>query len=169
MSYDLDIREFGPCSCNLHNRKTGEIMPHWRSLVPSKYVSHYDLNGSDVVVTIASIKLAEVIGAGGKKSQKALASFVGKEKAMVMGATCLKSIASLYGDDYTAWKGKRVTIYPTTTEASGETVGTIRVRNVAPKGPGAREPQPQIPPPREPGDEAEDRGDEPTAEEMANG
>lgn len=107
-------------------------MPHWRSLVPSKYVSHYDLAGNDVVVTIASIKLADVIGSGGKKSQKALVTFRGKEKGMVMGATCLKTIAGLYGDDYTGWVGKAITIYPTTTEASGETVGTIRVRPVKP-------------------------------------
>lgn len=107
-------------------------MPHWRSLVPSKYVSHYDLAGRDVIVTIASVKLAEIIGSGGKKSQKALVTFKGAEKGMVMGATCLKTIAGLYGDDYSTWLGKPITIYPTTTEASGETVGAIRVRPVKP-------------------------------------
>jgi len=101
-------------------------------LVPSKYVSHYDLAGRDVIVTIASVKLAEIIGSGGKKSQKALVTFKGAEKGMVMGATCLKTIAGLYGDDYSTWLGKPITIYPTTTEASGETVGTIRVRPVKP-------------------------------------
>jgi hypothetical protein len=121
-------------------------VPHWRSLVPSKYVSHYDLKGADVAVTIATVKLAEVIGTGGKKSQKALVTFRGASKGMVMGATCLKTIAGLYGDDYDSWIGKAITIYPTTTEASGETVGTIRVRpkkptdNAVAKAPPIEEP-----------------------------
>lgn len=124
---DFSIAEWGPCSCETIKRK-GIAVPHWRSLVPSKYVSHYDLKGRDCTVTIKAIKLADIVGSGGKKSQKALVTFNEAEKGMVMGATCLKTIAGMYGDDYDTWVGKRITIYPTTTEASGETVGTIRVR-----------------------------------------
>jgi hypothetical protein len=142
---DFAISEWGPCACPLRLQRGGPIVPHWRSLVPSKYVSHYDLSGNDVVVTISSIKLAEVIGSGGKKSQKALVAFKGKEKGMVMGATCLKTIAGLYGDDYATWVGKAITIYPTTTEASGETVGTIRIRPVKPTSKAAAAVEPPEP------------------------
>src|SRR5690242_4581989 len=40
-----NIAEFGPCDCPIHNRRTGEVMPHWRSLVESKYLSHFELQG----------------------------------------------------------------------------------------------------------------------------
>lgn len=142
-------------------------MPHWRSLVESKYLSHFELAGRDVTVTIKLIALSEIIGAGGKKSKKALVMFQGKQKGMVMGATCLKTIARIYGDDTDAWLGKPITIYPTTTEASGETVGTIRVRPVKPAGaPSRRGPivdDGERVPVREPGgdDEPEDQGDVP--------
>jgi hypothetical protein len=141
-------------------------MPHWRSLVESKYLSHFELQGRDIPVTIKSVRMSEVIGAGGKKSKKALFMFEGKQKGAVMGVTCMKAIASLYGDDYDNWIGKRITLYPATTEASGETVGTIRVRNVAPSGARATGTAPSTTaatPPSEPG---EDRGDEPDPSEM---
>lgn len=139
-------------------------MPHWRSLVESKYLSHFELAGRDVTVTVKSIALSEIIGAGGKKSKKALVMFQGKQKGMVMGATCLKTIARIYGDDTDAWLGKPITVYPTTTEASGETVGTIRVRPNRPTGSStARGSAPPAEQQREPGgdDEPEDKGDVP--------
>lgn len=143
-------------------------MPHWRSLVESKYLSHFELQGRDVTVTIKSVRMSEVIGSGGKKSKKALLSFEGKEKAMVAGVTCLSAIAGIYGDDYDGWIGKRITLYPTTTEASGKTVGTIRIRPTAPAAPRSggqaqRQAPASTPPPSE---DNEDPGDAPSPEEM---
>lgn len=164
---DFNITEFGPCDCPIRNHPKGPTVPHWRSLVESKYLSHFELGGRDVTVTIKSITLSEIIGAGGKKSKKALVMFQGKQKGMVMGATCLKTIARIYGDDTDTWIGKPITIYPTTTEASGETVGTIRIRPTAPAPrDGAARPAPRAaePPPgeRQPGDDGdEDKGDVP--------
>jgi hypothetical protein len=168
-----NIAEFGPCDCTIwKNYRTGEVMPHWRSLVESKYLSHFELKGNDVTVTIKAVRLSEVIGSGGKKSKKALMTFEGKEKGAVMGVTCLSAIAGIYGDDTDGWVGKRITLYPTTTEASGKTVGTIRIRPTAPAAPRGRQAAPSAPaapvastPEREPGD---DRGDEPSAEEMGS-
>ena len=152
---DFNINEFGACSCPIRTTPKGPIVPHWRSLIESKYLSHFELNGRDVSVTIKSVVLADVVGTGGKKSKKALMMFEGKQKGMVAGATVLKTIARIHGDDYAQWVGKRITIYPTTTEASGETVGTIRVRPTAPAAPG-RQAAPAAPQQREPGDDGED-------------
>lgn len=154
---DFTLSDFGPCTCPIRFNPKGPIVPHWRSLVDSRYLSHFELSGRDVTVTIRSVKLADVIGSGGKKSKKALVMFDGKSKGMVMGATCLKTIASIYGDDYERWIGQRITLYPTTTEAGGETVGTIRIRNCAPapaRGTTAASQQ------------GEDKGDAPTDEEL---
>ena len=142
-------------------------MPHWRSLVDSKYLSHFELQGRDVTVTIKSVRLSEVIGTGGKESTKALFMFEGKQKGAVMGVSCMKSIASMYGDDYDNWVGKRITLYPTTTEASGETVGTIRVRNTVPGGSAARPAGRSEPPAREPGADDGDGYDDEAARAAA--
>ena len=109
-------------------------MPHWRSLVDSKYLNHTELQGKDCSVRIKATSFDEVIGSGGKKSKKGLLWFHDKQKAMVCGVAVLSTIASIYGDDIANWPGKWITLYPTTTEASGKTVGTIRVRPTAPKG-----------------------------------
>lgn len=169
----LDLSEFGPCSCPIRNHRTGDIMPHWRSLVESKYLSHFDLQGRDCTVTIAAIKKDDVVGAGGVKSKKAVVRFEGKEKSAVMGVACLSAIASMYGDDISQWPGKRITIYPATTEASGKAVGTIRVRpsmpapqNGARRSPPAAAAAASAPAGDVPTDE--DRGDEPKPEEMGS-
>lgn len=154
MASDFDISEFGPCPCPIRKHWTKEeIVPHWRSLVESKYLSHFELQGKDCSVTIRSIRLQEVVGTGGKKNKKAVITFDGKEKAAVFGVTCLKAIAGIYGDDYEHWIGKRITLYPTTTEASGATVGTIRVRPTAPAAPRGR--QQQAPAETPPADEGQ--------------
>jgi hypothetical protein len=158
---DFSLADFGPCDCPIRLQPKGPIVPHWRSLIESKYLSHFELQGHDVTVTIRSIAMSEVIGAGGKKSKKAVVMFQGKQKGMVMGATCLKTIARIYGDDTDGWLGKPITIYPTTTEASGETVGTIRIRPTAPAGRSAAARAAAELPPREPGDDDEDKGDVP--------
>lgn len=144
-------------------------MPHWRSLVESKYLSHFELQGRDVTVAVKSVRMSEVIGSGGKKSKKALLTFEGKEKGMVAGVTVLSAIAGIYGDDYDGWVGKRITLYPTTTEASGKVVGTIRVRPTAPAAQRSQPPKPPAataPPP--PSDDNEDPGDAPSPEEMGS-
>jgi hypothetical protein len=169
---DLDISEFGHCDCKIYSRKQGGMpLPHWRSLVESKYLSHFELQGRDVTVTIKTIRMSEVIGSGGKKSKKALLTFEGKEKGMVAGVTVLSAIAGIYGDDYDRWVGQRITLYPTTTEASGKVVGTIRVRPTAPaalrsSGSGQKPPPAAAPPP--PSDDNEDPGDAPSPEEMGS-
>src|SRR6185369_5434418 len=69
VSSDFDINDFGPCSCPIRNQR-GKIMPHWRSFVESKYISHFDLQGRDVNVQIAKVVKTPVVGKGGAKNQK---------------------------------------------------------------------------------------------------
>jgi hypothetical protein len=144
-------------------------VPHWRSMIDSKYLSHFELQGRDVTVEITSVKKSEVIGSGGKKSMKALLTFRGKQKGMVAGVTVLKTIAGMYGDDTDRWTGQKITIYPTTTEASGAVVGTIRVRPTPPAASGPVTKSLGTAPMREPGSDDEDKGDVPSAEEMERG
>lgn len=110
-------------------------MTHWRKLTPrnTDYVAAEDLNGKDCTVTISDVKPGNIKGEGGRSARKALVFFQGKEKPLVANATNCKTIASMYGNDVEAWKGRRITLYPTNVQMGGETVEAIRVR-------------PQIPP-----------------------
>ena len=134
-------------------------MPHWRSFTDRDYIYSYDLQGKDVTLTIERVIGATLTGDKGKKSKKPVVFFketktdpeTGKKKGLALNATNGKSIAGLYGNDTDAWIGKRITLYPTTTEMGGETVECIRVRKQAPpsksasKQNGPTQPEPPAP------------------------
>jgi hypothetical protein len=98
----------------------------------------------------------ELVGPGGKKSKKPLCYFRNVPKPLGLNATNCKTIAALYGNDTDGWVGKRITLYPTTTQMGGETVECVRVRPRVPPAATPRNGRPQDEGPRE---EASDAGD----------
>lgn len=108
-------------------------MPHWKELMETDYLFAFDLKGADRVVTIESVTGGTLVGTGGKKSKKPLAKFREFPKPLALNATNCKTLASMYGSDVTEWAGKRVTLYPTTTQFGGETVECIRMRGGLPQ------------------------------------
>ena len=117
-------------------------MPHWKSLMDRDYLFAFDLNGRDVTVTIEKVTQGELVALGGRKSKKPICYFAESKtgKPLALNSTNCKVIAALYGNDCDAWRGKRITIYPTTTQMAGETVECIRVRPVVPGEKGKPEP-----------------------------
>lgn len=73
-----------------------------------------DLKGSRVKVQIASVKVQEFEN-DGKKGNKLVLSFVGKEKTLVLNKTNANSIAKMFGPDTDNWIDGTIQIYPTTT------------------------------------------------------
>lgn len=133
-------------------------MTHWKSLMDRKYLFAFDLEGKDRTLTIERVVAGELEGEKGRKTKKPLCYFAESKsgKPLALNATNSKAIAKLYGNDIEGWVGKRITLYPTTTEMGGETVECIRVRTRVPPEPRGRsvEPAPnetQAPEPREPG------------------
>jgi hypothetical protein len=120
----------------------------FRKFFDKDFLKAYDLDGKDTTVTIEKVVGGEVTGEGGKKSKNPIASFVGARKRFVLNSTNGKTIASLYGNDVSAWKGKRITLYPTTTKFGSETRECIRVRPKVP-GSGPDTPMPDVQPPSE--------------------
>lgn len=86
----------------------------------------------DVKVTIAGYEIVEF----DEKSQdgrpyvakKAVVSFQGKDKTLVLNKTNASIIGEMHGDDLDAWKGKEITIGPDRTDFGGRMVPCIRVR-----------------------------------------
>ena len=111
------------------------ITGHVDLVYPSKYIKAADLRGRDVTVTIAAVEWETLVMQGGKKDTKVaitMARADGKpiEKKWIAPKTVLKMIAAATGEkDVSQWKGRKVTIYPTTCRGQkGEEVECIRVR-----------------------------------------
>jgi hypothetical protein len=99
------------------------------SMFPSKFVAAGDLMGQDVSVVVSSVTIEEV---GADAEKRPVVHFQGMQKGMVLNRTNAKRIATMYGPEVESWVGRPVTLYPSETEYSGETVPCIRVRPAPP-------------------------------------
>jgi hypothetical protein len=92
---------------------------------------------------------------------------------LALNKTNAKTVASLYGTKTSAWVGKLITLFPTTTDVGGKTEECIRIRNEDPsqrkapnrnrQGAAVLKPEPSsaVEIEREPGDDEDDLDDEP--------
>lgn len=107
---------------------------HYKRLYDDKeFLYAFDLDGKEVVVEIEMVAGGVLTGEKGRSTKKPIVSFAGKTKKLALNKTNGKTIASLYGTDTDRWIGKRITLYPTTTDFGGETVECIRIRPVVPR------------------------------------
>jgi len=84
----------------------------------------------DAIVTIVNVGFKEV---GEERKNKGFVAFAEFDRPMVLNRTNLKRIIAIYGKDTDAWKGKKITIYPSETDMAGKTVACLRVRERAPE------------------------------------
>ena len=103
-------------------------MADYRLMFDKDFLFAAQLQGREVTVEIASVKAGAIRGEGGKSSKKPVCHFRGKDKPLALNVTNCRTIAAMYGPDTKDWIGKRITIYPTTTDFGGKTVDCIRVR-----------------------------------------
>jgi len=98
-----------------------------KTMGSQKYLKSLDLNGSVAVVTIAGVAL-EMVGQGKDVEEKAVLSFTGKEKTLVLNSINKTTIGEAFGWETQPWEGKSIELYPTTTDFAGKIVPCIRVR-----------------------------------------
>lgn len=119
-------------------------MPHWRTLIPSDYLKAADFAGRDVTLTIAKVERRELdkLGKPGTdsdagepqkrgpapKEKRGVVTFRETEKFLPLNVTNACSLAALWGDDYMAWAGHRVTLFPGRDRLGRDEVDAIRVR-----------------------------------------
>ena len=105
---------------------------------PSSYLKASDLAGKRVALTISHVEMEDV---GRTKDRRPVAYFIGTEKGMVLNKTNANTIAKLHGTDTDSWSGKRIVLFETDVEFSGEMVRAIRVApSVPPPANGASRP-----------------------------
>jgi len=136
-------------------------MPDFRALFDNDKLGHWDLvddkgNPCDKTLTIERVESEKVRNEKKEEKAKAILYFRGVKRPMICNVTNCKTIAGLYGRKTEGWIGKRVTLYPTTVDAFGETKECIRIKNRVPNG-DARKPPPtprdETPPPAATGEE----------------
>lgn len=105
----------------------------YRSMFDRDYLGVWDLQGRDVTVRIARVVAGTLTAPGGRKSKKPVVYFEKTEKGLALNKTNAKTIAGMYGNDTSAWIGKRITLYPTMTDFGGQPVEAVRVRPTVPQ------------------------------------
>ncbi len=94
---------------------------------PSKYLKAADFQGQDVTLMIVAVRMEPI----GDDEEKPIVRFEEAKRGLLLNRTNARTIAELHGQDTDAWRGKRITLFPTTTEFRGSVVECIRVRPAA--------------------------------------
>jgi hypothetical protein len=112
-----------------------ELTGHFALVYPGQYIKAADLHDRDVTIIIECVREEHLVMKGGRKDKKACVTMrslkgVLLERRWVVGKTVLAEIAAATGETKIAnWKGKRITLYPTTCRGQeGKMVECIRVR-----------------------------------------
>lgn len=100
---------------------------HYKLLYPTEFLSACDLKG-DTDVTIESIGMETLTCVGGRKEDRVVLKFNKAKKRMVLNKTNATTIAKKFGSETDAWKGKTITVFPTTTKFGNETVECVRIK-----------------------------------------
>ncbi len=102
-------------------------------MFPSRWLTAADLGGADRVVTITELDDPIDVGGDGKEDDfRPVLQINEHKKGIVLNRTNADTIKAMYGEDVDTWPGRKITIYPTTTEYKGKTVACIRVKQGVP-------------------------------------
>jgi hypothetical protein len=117
-----------------------------KPMFSSEWLIAEDLVGKDVSLTVSRITVEDRPTDSGPEPMPTIyfeeLERKGSKKRLGLNRTNARAIGKLHGAEAMAWVGKRITLYPTTCEAFGETVTCIRVRPSAPNGKRGRAPEP---------------------------
>jgi len=108
---------------------------HWKNLFPNKMLllGSQNLNtGEELIAKIKRVDVSPIKNNNGKEEKVPVLTFE-NAPPMVLNITNVRTIASLYGEHYDAWKGKSVQIFATMVKAfGGGEVSGLRIRQAIP-------------------------------------
>jgi hypothetical protein len=88
------------------------------ALFPGRFLKASVLQGRDVTLEIADVRIEELPAETGGTKVKGIIAFKGKKMELVLNRTNGESIKAMFGRDTGEWIGKRITLFPT--EWNGE-------------------------------------------------
>jgi hypothetical protein len=97
---------------------------------PDYYLKCEHLKGKPATLTITAAPLDTLKNSKGEE-KKIVLSFAETKKTLPLNKTNFNAVADVCGDETDDWPGKKIEVYPTTTQMDGKTVGCIRVRSPA--------------------------------------
>lgn len=117
-------------------------MTHWKKYFDYRFISAEELDGKEVIMTIAGIDRDEVYSQSNRaKEKKATLSFKETDKKIVLNKTNAKKITEVLGTPHVEkWIGQKITLYPTSVQGFGSNVDAIRIKK-APAGAVASKPE----------------------------
>jgi hypothetical protein len=95
-----------------------------------KYLKCAHLKGKPATLTITAAPYETLKNRKGEE-QKIVLSFAETKKTFPLNMTNFNSVADMCGEDTDDWPGKKIEVYPTTTQMDGKMVECIRVRSPA--------------------------------------
>ncbi len=102
-------------------------MPSYEGLFPGKYLKASDVKDrGSVSLTIRELVPREKIE-GGSGDVKPVLYFERTKRGLVLNKTNATAIAELYGDDYSSWPGKVVTLVVRRVDFQGRYVDALRI------------------------------------------
>jgi hypothetical protein len=110
-------------------------LTHWKQLKNPDYIGAYALQpGEELILTIKSCGLEQVVGTDGKKQDCLVMHFMEQVKPMILNNTNAKTITKIHGTPYMEqWSGKLIQIFARKVRAFGEDVDALRIRDFVPK------------------------------------
>lgn len=116
-------------------------MPNYKKAFPSKFLKAEDIS------TLQAVEIKrvafETVGAGQDQKSKLVAHFVGLDKGLVLNLINADTMAEICGtDNYEAWPGHTIALFPTKTEYQGKRVACLRICE-PPRRPAASETRPE--------------------------
>lgn len=109
---------------------------HWKTYHDYNYLGAYMMptDGTDIILTIKTVKQEQVSGTDGKKDNCMVVTFQEPStKPLILNVTNAKTIQKLTGSAYVEdWIGKKIQLYVAQVNAFGDVTDAIRIRDFKP-------------------------------------
>ena len=86
-------------------------MPDINDVFGGNSLKSEDLKGREITVTIQSVQPREFTSQEGKTQKKLVITFVKAKKFLICNSTNAHRIAFMFGNDYSLWPGKSITLF----------------------------------------------------------
>ena len=100
----------------------------WRTLFSGDYLAAVEFGDRTLTARIAGVQVVGLEDEKGEIKQKAVVSFADHPRKLVLCKTNGFCLAAMFGDDYTQWIGKPVTMYATRVKVGHELKPGIRIK-----------------------------------------
>jgi len=107
---------------------------HWKKLFPEKteLLGSHNLNaGEELIAEIKHVEIGTIKDKSGKDARVPVLTFT-SVPPMVLNITNTRVLASLYGEDYSAWIGEFIQLYVVKITAFGTEQTALRIRETKP-------------------------------------